>query len=94
MGGVEFRFGSPGGLVYGAMIVVRPASIFILPVWGMVVARGLIRREWMASVGLLALLLPLAPQWWINRTYHNASTPLVASSIARGLQVMGILRRR
>jgi len=83
-----------GGLICGAMIVVRPASVFVLPVWGMVVGRGLIRRERVAALGLLAVLLPLAPQWWINSTYHGQSTPLVASSIARGLQVMGILNSK
>jgi hypothetical protein len=83
-----------GGLVCGAMIVVRPASVFVLPVWVLVAARGLIRREWLAALGLAAVLLPLAPQWWMNRTYHSQSTPLVASSIARGLQVMGILNSK
>lgn len=83
-----------GGVLCGAMITVRPASVFVLPVWGLVVARGLSRRQWLASLGLVALLLPLAPQWWINRTYHNQSTPLVASSIARGMQVMGILNSK
>jgi hypothetical protein len=83
-----------GGLVCGAMIVVRPASVFVLPVWGLVVARGLTRREWAAAFGLVTLLLPLAPQWWINHTYHHQSTPLIASPIARGLQVMGVLNAK
>lgn len=83
-----------GGLILGAMMMVRPASVFLLPIWGLVVGRGLLQRQWLATLGLLAILLPLAPQWWINWTYHKQSTPLVASSIARGMQVMGILNAK
>jgi hypothetical protein len=83
-----------GGLVCGAMIMVRPASVFILPVWGLVVAKGLGQRQWKAGLGMLFLLVPLAPQWWINWTYHGQFTPLIASPITHAMPLFGILNAK
>jgi hypothetical protein len=83
-----------GGLLCGAMIMVRPASIFVVPVWGLVLLQGGKRREAMALLGVVGLALPLAPQVWMNLQYFNRPTPLVAAPFGQALQTWGILHSK
>ncbi len=83
-----------GGILCGAMIMVRPASIFVVPVWGLVLLRGWRRRERMALLGVAGILLPMGPQLWMNLRYFNQATPLVTAPFGQALQTWGILHSK
>ncbi len=80
-----------GGLVCGAMAMVRPANLFMVPMWALVVGLGLWRRQWVAGLGLVCILIPWWPQWENNRLYHGKSTPLVASELGPAMRMMGVM---
>ena len=80
-----------GGLVCGAMVMVRPANLFMIPMWALVVGLALWRRQWVALLGLVCILIPWWPQWENNRLYHGKSTPLVASALGPSMRMMGVM---
>jgi hypothetical protein len=84
-------FWAAGGLLCGAMVMVRPANLFMIPLWCLVVGWALWRRQAVAIVGLLCILLPWWPQWHNNRLFHGKSTPLVASELGPLTRSMGLL---
>ena len=80
-----------GGLVCGAMVMVRPANLFMVPVWGLVALVALRRREWWAVLGLVCVLIPWWPQFRNNQIYYGKSTPLVATGLVALLEKMGVM---
>ena len=80
-----------GGLVCGAMVMVRPANLFMVPVWLLVVGLALRRRQWVAVLGLFFILIPWWPQYRNNQLYHGEATPFVATKLVPLQQRMGVL---
>jgi 4-amino-4-deoxy-L-arabinose transferase-like glycosyltransferase len=84
-------FWAAGGLVCGALVMVRPGNVFLLPMGGLIVGLALWRRQWVALVALVCLLIPWWPQWQNNRVFHGRSTPLVASELGPLMRMMGVM---
>jgi hypothetical protein len=87
-----------GGFVCGFMLEVRPANVFILPMWGLALGAILVRNRrftrqvvlaWFVSFA--AFVLPLLPQLRNNIVYYGKATPLIADPLSTRLQYFGIL---
>ncbi len=79
------------GLACGFMVMVRPANLFMVPVWGLVAVLALWRRQWLAVLGLVCILIPWWPQYRNNQLYHGVSTPLVATRLVALQEKMGVM---
>ena len=78
------------GLVCGAMVMVRPANLFMVPLWLLVVGWALRKRQWVAVLGLVCIVIPWWPQYRNNRLYHGEATPFVATRLVPLQQKMGV----
>ncbi len=85
-----------GGLFLGYLIALRPANIYLIPMWGIALLATFWRRPaisffYASSLSFIPVLIPLVPQICNNLLYHHTFTPLVARSFAKEQEYAGIL---
>ena len=96
-GGRVLLAAAAGGLAIGAAIVVRPANVFAIPVWGLAGVAVAWLRSWsarqcavVALVTLPVVTLALIPQFVNNVQHYGRWTPLVAASLGHNQTIWGV----
>lgn len=92
---VRFSLVLAGSLLVGAMVMIRPGNIFLLPFWGLAVLLFSWRtRGYGAGFLLLAaagVALPMLPQVAHNAQYHGVYSPFPTADLRVMQHSLGIM---